>query len=188
MKTIYLVRHCKTSGQEPDAPLTPEGLEQAERLAGFLAGRGIERIVSSPYRRAMQSIEPFARQSGLTLETDERVRERTLTAGLVDDWMTMIRAAFNDIHLRYPGGETGAEVRDRALAAINDVLAHPATVTAVVSHGGWSSSLLNYHDPTFGFAQWQAMTNPDVFRLTFDENGVLHERVRVWEVTGNETK
>lgn len=183
MKTIYLVRHCKTTGQEPDAPLTPEGFEQAERLADFLAGRGIERIVSSPYRRAVQSIEPFARQSGLTLETDERVRERTLTTEMADDWMTMIRAAFNDINLRYPGGETGVEVRDRALAAITEVLAHPATVTAVVSHGGWSSSLLNYHDPTFGFDQWQAMTNPDVFRLTFDENGALLERMRVWETS-----
>jgi 2,3-bisphosphoglycerate-dependent phosphoglycerate mutase len=181
MKTIYLVRHCKTSGQEPDAPLTPKGLEQAERLAAFLAGRGIERIVSSPYRRAVQSIEPFARQSGLTLETDERVRERTLTTEPITDWIPTIRAAFHDINLRYPGGETGVEVRERALAAIADVLAHPASVTAVVSHGGWSSSLLNHHDPAFGFDQWQAMTNPDVFRLTFDEEGVLQERVRVWE-------
>jgi len=38
MKRIYLVRHCKAAGQEPEAPLTEEGVTQAERLADFFAG------------------------------------------------------------------------------------------------------------------------------------------------------
>ncbi len=32
MSTIYLIRHCETTGQAPEAPLTPRGEEQAQRL------------------------------------------------------------------------------------------------------------------------------------------------------------
>src|SRR5688572_30586312 len=45
---LYLVRHCQSSGQAPDAPLTPLGRQQAERLATTLRSHGIARIVSSP--------------------------------------------------------------------------------------------------------------------------------------------
>jgi hypothetical protein len=47
MKTIYIVRHCQAAGQEAVAPLTADGLAQADRLADLLADRRIERIVSS---------------------------------------------------------------------------------------------------------------------------------------------
>ncbi|GAB4454898.1 MAG: histidine phosphatase family protein [Armatimonadaceae bacterium] len=180
MKTVYLVRHCQTTGQAPDAPLTEKGFADAVILADFLANLGIERIVSSPYTRAVQSIEPFAKRTGITLETDARVQERTLTTEPISDWMTMIRAAFNDIDLRYPGGETGREVRERALAALDDILAHPASTTVVVSHGGWSSSVLHHYTETFGFDDWQGMTNPDVYRLTFNGDRI-EEIVRVWD-------
>lgn len=30
MSTIYLIRHCETTGQAREAPLTPRGEEQAQ--------------------------------------------------------------------------------------------------------------------------------------------------------------
>src|SRR3954453_2868357 len=44
--TIYLVRHCQSTGQAPDAPLTDLGRQQARRLADALDELGIERIIS----------------------------------------------------------------------------------------------------------------------------------------------
>src|SRR5207245_4789289 len=58
--TLYLVRHCRAAGQAPEAPLTAEGLAQAERLADVLAPLAPDRILSSPFRRAVQSVEPLA--------------------------------------------------------------------------------------------------------------------------------
>src|SRR4051812_46465684 len=52
---LLLVRHCQSSGQAPDAPLTPLGQQQADQLADLLQARGIARIVSSPYTRAVQT-------------------------------------------------------------------------------------------------------------------------------------
>lgn len=60
---VYLVRHCESSGQQPDAPLTALGAAQAEQLAAFLRPFGVGWIVSSPFRRARQSVEPLARSA-----------------------------------------------------------------------------------------------------------------------------
>jgi phosphohistidine phosphatase SixA len=51
---LYLVRHCQATGQEPDAPLTQLGQQQALVLADWLGEAQIERIVSSPFVRAYQ--------------------------------------------------------------------------------------------------------------------------------------
>ncbi|PSB05434.1 hypothetical protein C7B62_25205 [Pleurocapsa sp. CCALA 161] len=53
---LYLVRHCQATGQEPDAPLTEIGQQQAITLAGWLSGVSIGRIISSPFVRAYQSM------------------------------------------------------------------------------------------------------------------------------------
>ena len=34
-KTIYLLRHCEATGQNPEAELTEKGKEQAEKLIHF---------------------------------------------------------------------------------------------------------------------------------------------------------
>src|SRR5215213_8954360 len=83
---LYLVRHCQSTGQVPDAPLTALGREQSEHLADVLQERGIARIVSSSYARARQTAEPLARRLGLSVETDERLIERALSSEPLNDW------------------------------------------------------------------------------------------------------
>src|SRR4051812_24080279 len=91
---LHLVRHCQSTGQEPDAPLTAVGREQAEHLADVLEGRGIARIVASSYARARQTVEPLARRLGLSVETDERLIERVLSSGPLNDWRDRLRATW----------------------------------------------------------------------------------------------
>lgn len=43
---VYLIRHCKAEGQSAEAKLTDEGNAQAEKLADFLEGKGIDAIGS----------------------------------------------------------------------------------------------------------------------------------------------
>jgi len=49
MPALLLVRHCESSGPEPDAPLTSRGRAQAARLARFLAEYSIDALVASPF-------------------------------------------------------------------------------------------------------------------------------------------
>jgi 2,3-bisphosphoglycerate-dependent phosphoglycerate mutase len=166
-KALYLVRHCHAVGQRPDAPLSSEGLAQADALADRLAGLGIERIVSSPFLRAIQSVTPLARRLGLAIETDPRLREHVLSAADLPDWQAALRASFEDPDLCFEGGESSRAATHRVLAAVDDIRAHAAPITAVATHGRLLTSLLRHFDPRIGFADWQGLANPDVFRLAF---------------------
>ncbi len=71
---LYLVRHAKagsrSSYEGPDhlRPLTKAGRLQAEAIADRLADAGVSRVLSSPYVRCMQTVEPLAARLGLLVE------------------------------------------------------------------------------------------------------------------------
>ena len=69
-RRLLLIRHCESSGQSPDSQLTHLGFRQADALADFLTGRQIDFVVSSAFRRARQSIEPFAAARGLRVHVE----------------------------------------------------------------------------------------------------------------------
>jgi 8-oxo-dGTP diphosphatase len=78
---LYLVRHAK-AGQRgrwdgPDhlRPLTKAGRAQAEALATWLANVPVPRILSSPYVRCVQTVEPLAVKLGVTIEATEHLSE-----------------------------------------------------------------------------------------------------------------
>jgi len=96
---LYLVRHCHATGQEPGAPLTPVGEAQAERLADALAGRGIRRIVASPFVRARQSVALLAARLGIPVEIDDRLAERVLCGVPREDWRERLQESFDKLDL-----------------------------------------------------------------------------------------
>jgi len=171
--TLYLVRHCRAAGQAPEAPLTAEGLAQAERLADVLARLAPDRIVSSPFRRAVQSVEPLAARLNLPIELDDRLRERLLTTA-PGDWLEQFRRSFDDLDAVLEGGESTRAAMARGAAAIEAALAHPARATVLACHGNLSTLILRHFDGRAGFAEWRAMTNPDVFRIVAGRPG------RIW--------
>ncbi len=59
-----------------DPRLTPLGHAQAQEAATQLTGQGIERIIVSPYTRALQTARPVAAALGLPVTIDPIVRER----------------------------------------------------------------------------------------------------------------
>lgn len=178
--TLYLIRHCKTTGQEPDAALTAEGKRQAEELAEFLSEAPIARIVSSPFVRAVQSVAPLAHRLGVPIETDPRLQERVLSDRPLPNWREQLRQTFEQLDLRLPGGETSREAMQRARAAVQDILRPPLTgAVAVVSHGNLSTLLLKLFDDTLGFSTWEHMTTPDVFCLHIGNTG--SNITRLWQ-------
>lgn len=97
MTTVYLVRHAQPVYQgyqeAPElAPLSEKGRADSERLADFLQGKGIEQIYSSPYPRAVQTLEPLARRLGLPIELEPDLRERTV-GSWVEDFLGLCPAA-----------------------------------------------------------------------------------------------
>ena len=175
---MLLIRHCQSSGQDPDAALTDIGRKQAEALARFLSDYPIDMIVSSSYARARQSIEPFAADAGLPIHLDHRLIERTLSGSPIDNWREVVRDSFEDLELRIPGGESAREVLDRGWAAITELLDGGHQLPIAVTHGNLLSLILNSLNPDFGYDGWESLSNPDVFALKEAGDGrLVFERV-----------
>jgi 2,3-bisphosphoglycerate-dependent phosphoglycerate mutase len=169
MTALILIRHCESSGQAPDSPLTEAGVRAAESLADRLEALGPDAVYSSPYLRARTTVAPFAERAGLAIVEDARLRERVLSPTPLDDWLDHIRRSYEDMdHRPAPGGESLHEAQARALAAINDIMARGHRLPVAASHGNLISAILRAADPTFGFESWRALRNPDLFELSFD--------------------
>jgi phosphohistidine phosphatase SixA len=77
--SLVLIRHALAG--DPDAwqgddrirPLDERGRRQAEALVDALAEFELDRIVSSPFIRCVQTIAPLAEARGLDLELDDRL-------------------------------------------------------------------------------------------------------------------
>jgi broad specificity phosphatase PhoE len=60
----------------PDPPLTAEGRRQAEAAAQVLVRSGIERLLVSPYVRALETAEIITARTGMAMTVEPMVRER----------------------------------------------------------------------------------------------------------------
>lgn len=180
MKNLYLVRHCKAEGQAPDAGLTDTGLEQADKLADFFSDKSIDYIISSPYERAFRTIEPFAVRRGLEIKLDSRLTERVLSGKNHSEWRDMLRKTYDDLDLSYEGGESGNEAIGRAVTVIREILDGPYKNAVVVSHGNLLSLLLKSYDSRIGYSEWEAMSNPDVYHLSFAGESATPIIRRTW--------
>lgn len=78
---IYVVRHAKAGsrsdfeGDDIDRPLTSAGRRQAAELASRLAAVSPTVIVSSPYRRCVETLEPLAVAIDAEVRIDARLGE-----------------------------------------------------------------------------------------------------------------
>ena len=176
-KIIYLVRHAKAAGQAAGAPLTREGMAQAEALAEFLSGVGIGRIVSSPFARAHTSITPLSIRLNIEIKLDERLIEAALSTIDYSDWLDKLRETFSDFELSFEGGESSRAATARAIAALDDALLLATAPVAVVTHGRLLTLILKHFDSKYGFEEWQNLTTPDVFRIVTKENEAQVERI-----------
>lgn len=182
MNELLLVRHCASAGQDPNAPLSNEGFVQAARLAESLERFAVDHIASSPFRRALQTIAPFAAATGLRVDADVRLAERTLSAEPLDDWREQLRHTWLDFDYRAAGGETSREAQERGRSALEEVAAAGHRCAVIVSHGNLLGLILNSIDPGFDFDAWERLTNPDVFRLRAVDGSYSVERV--WREDG----
>lgn len=152
--TIYFVRHGETDenvrqiiqGQLIDCPLNERGFEQAEMVGRRLADVKFDTIFSSTLLRARQTANairshhpdaPLVLLPGL-MEMSFGVLEGQPYAGenlQFFEWLggRWADGEFND---RLDGGESVADVRDRAVAAVDHIVSHSFDQTvAVVTHG-----------------------------------------------------
>ena len=131
---LYLARHAQTASSKVDSfngrgevPLTEPGREQARKLGQRLAGVRFAAVFRSPLGRTGETaalIVPqvpaqvlpglaeldYGRWEGLSAE-----EARALDPALYDAWVR------DPVSISPPGGETAAQVAERALAALEQI-------------------------------------------------------------------
>jgi len=137
---FWFLRHGETdwnaqglSQGNVDIPLNPTGLAQARSAAGRLRNRGIATIVSSPLSRARVTAEIASEALALPVRVDDGLRE--VRFGVqeghpMSEWFAHWVAG----NFTPEGAETFAELRRRAVLAVNRAVALPPVVL-VVAHG-----------------------------------------------------
>lgn len=171
MTTVVFVRHAQSAPSpdlpEEEWPLSDKGRRQAEALVPVLRELGVSALASSPFVRAIDTLQPFAEATGLPLAIDEGLRERRLTDAWLPDVAAVeaaVRRMFADLSFAHPGGESGHACLARFEAAVGRVVeAHPGAVIAIGTHGGVLGHLMHgrHTEPAVEF--WRAIKNPHLF-------------------------
>ena len=149
---VLLIRHATSEppiadGSEAldnERPLTDDGRRAAERLAERLRGEPVGAVFSSPYRRAMETMQPIAAMHALPIRTLDDLRERRLSSSPLAEpaFLEALQRAREDPDLALPGGESTNDVRRRALHALDEIRCTAAAGVAVAgTHGGLISIL-----------------------------------------------
>lgn len=157
MLHLILVRHGETEWNaqrryqgQTDVPLSELGRRQAELVAERLAGQKIDVIYASDLKRAWETAQPFAKQSGLQVVADPRLRELKfgILEGLTFDEAQehhpeMIAAWLEDFSNTPDGGESIEAFQARLVSLLNDLKQkYDEQVVLLVAHGGPLSEIL----------------------------------------------
>jgi broad specificity phosphatase PhoE len=149
MGRLILIRHGESEGNRdrvftpsPEVPLTAAGCEQVRAAADWIATRyAPARIVSSPFRRAVQTAEIIAARLALPVSIEADLRERSY-GELAGRPYAVARTSPGYDPAAYwmwcppGGGETLVDVSARAGGVLDRLAgATPDGDVVVVSHG-----------------------------------------------------
>jgi phosphoserine phosphatase len=146
--TMILVRHGQTEWNrverfrgQADVPLNNTGLMQAASTGKRIASTWEPvAVYSSPLSRAVKTAQATASLFDLTVQIHPGLADinygiwQGLTPEEVSvDWPEKLAAWYKTPHLAcIPGGESLAELRERAMAAVNELAGHHLGQTIVV--------------------------------------------------------
>lgn len=159
MTTIYFVRHAEpnySNHNDAERELTEKGLKDRELVTSYLADKSIDVVLSSPYKRAIETVKHFADNNNLTIKAISDFRERKIDSVWIENYSDFCKQQWSDFFYRLSDGETLAEVQKRNISALFDVIDQYNDKNIVVgSHGTELSTIINYFDNTFEYEEFK---------------------------------
>lgn len=179
MTTVYFIRHAQsdTSVSDPRTrPLTPKGLESRAAVNEFLQGKNVDAVLSSPLKRAYDTVADFAENHGFAIQVVEDFREQRSSSDMRrshPDFYTCLRRQWEDFTYAFSDGECLLDVQTRNIAALNSVLAEYSGKKIVIgTHGTALSTIINYYDNAFGYENFREIEYKLPWAVTMVFNGL----------------
>ncbi len=180
MGWVLLVRHAEAEiprvggPDEYHRPLSARGSAQAQRLLGLPRP---DAVFSSPYLRAVQTVQPLADAFGLAVRTDHELREWDSGLAPKPDYARYYAESWAEPGFARPGGESLARLTERAVAVLTR-LAGEFERVVVGSHGTFvARALVGFGVVGVDWELSRSMPMPAIYRVDFGG-----DRVTVAEV------
>jgi broad specificity phosphatase PhoE len=190
---VVIIRHGQSQGNaegrfggHTDTPLSPRGRRQAQATARALAGENFSAIYSSDLPRAIETADPLAKLTGVSLQTTEALRERSVGVmeGLTfeeaadqhpEQYQALLRRDFEHVLV---GGESYRQTLDRASRLLDEAIeqhkggrivlfAHTGTICILILH------LLGALDAPDLKPVWIATANCGIARFDLRDDGFV---------------
>lgn len=174
MTNVYFVRHAQPNYANHDdetRELSQKGMEDRKLVTACLMDKGAAAVLSSPYKRAVDTVRPFADAAGLPVIPIPDFRERRVDSGWIEDFDGFCKRQWADFDYSLSDGETLRQTQIRNIAALEAVLESYKGKTVVIgSHGTAMSTVYHHYDPSFGYEGFRRIQNrmPWVVKFSFD--------------------
>lgn len=155
--TVYFIRHAQSDGSvknEMNRPLTAQGMADRMTAVEYLKDVPVSAVCSSPYLRAVTTVQPLADRLGLPVVPVWAFREGETgdTAGIAD----LRQRQWHDHTFAAPDGESFAQVQKRVVQALLSLIdQYSGGTVAVGCHGMMLSTLVQYFRPEFDYEAYQ---------------------------------
>lgn len=192
--TLYLIRHCQSMGNIQrrfqgrfDAEVSPDGVKQLALLGLRFRNEPIDAIYTSPLKRARATAEAIAQyhpeleikeEPGL-IELDCGDMENLLLTEVAERFPQVARDWDQSPDLcQFPGGESMAQVYERANRALDRIIQdHAGERVVVTTHGGVLRNLF----ARVAYGELKGIRRSEVFGNTGVSTLVAEDGALRWE-------
>ncbi|EOD00389.1 alpha-ribazole phosphatase [Caldisalinibacter kiritimatiensis] len=158
MKFI-IVRHGETKANVngiysgwTDFPLTERGFKQIKRIKKYLKDKRIDKVYSSPLKRALITSKEITKGNKLKVNETEKLKE--INFGIFDgkmlDEIVKVHSTEwkewtnNYINYRIPSGESLQDLHNRVVNFINEIITKEKETVLLITHGGVMRVIIAY--------------------------------------------
>ena len=179
MKKIVLIRHGKAAmaGKDHERELDEDGIIQAETLKHKLVGLGLKssKIYASPFKRAIQTIEPFSKTNNeILIEEKKELEEIHMPKDEKLSKHQIIEKMWADENFKVLDGASHRDHFNKINPFLKNIFENFKSNQedlVIISHGVLIGLILKFFfEIKFDFDDWKTMTMPDIYFLNFNEN------------------
>ncbi|AHK39848.1 TPA: histidine phosphatase family protein [Bacillus anthracis] len=185
---IYMVRHGespKLDGGERTRGLTEKGSLDVHKVTDILKTEGIDTFISSPYKRAVLTIEKTANLYEREILIYENLKECMFSSGdqVISDKEVylLVQKMFSNPGYALAEGESYADCQRRVVKVLKEILMDFQGQKIVIgTHGLVMTLMMNYFDKQYGFEFLMNTSKPDIYKMEFKEKQLMNVE-RLWK-------
>lgn len=180
---IYMVRHAHSnySSDELGRGVSQKGKNDLQLVTELLVGENVDVVISSPYRRAIETVEGVAQALCLHIVLEERFKERILSHEPVEDFHSALKKVWDNPEFAHKGGESNFEAAQRGIEGLMDILEkYKEKKIAIGTHGNIMAIIMNSLDKQYDYWFWRSLSMPDIYKLSFEEKNLVEVK-RIWD-------